>query len=94
MIKKLTDEQIKTLARFGADVSRHCRLAMTGEQWRTIVPFDRFYGRGGRSEASALEYLGLIALEDIADLRQYRIVKPGQHQWTEARWEKEIRNRL
>ena len=94
MLKKLTDDQIEHLAKFGAEVSRHCRNCWTGEQTRGSLPFDKFTGQGGRNEASALEYLRLMALEDVADLQQYRLGKYGQHSWNKKRWEIEIRKRL
>jgi len=90
---KLTTKQIERLAEFGAVVSRHCRNAMTGEQIRVSISAANLTGgHGGANEAIALEFMGLMAYENVADLCQFRLGKPGQHSWREVDWERAIRN--
>jgi len=92
MLRKLTDEQIERLAEFGALVSRYCRNAWTGEQTRVSISVEQMAGgHGGPNEAVILEFMGLMAYEDIADLHQYRLGKNGQHSWRKADWERAIR---
>ena len=93
-MKKLTDQQIERLAEFGARVSRYCRDAWTGEQTRVSVSVDEVAGTGGAGGpgmAVTLEFMGLMAYENIADLHQYRLGKIGQHSWRKSDWERAIK---
>ena len=91
MYRKLTEARIEQLAEFGAIVSRHCR-GWADEQLRTSIPvLNVTGGHGGIAEALDLENLGLMGVEDCADLYQYRLPKHGQHAWREVDWERAIR---
>ena len=95
MLKNLTGKDIDRLAEFGATLSRHCRNAWTGEQTRTALPIGKLTGgHGGVNECMALENLKMAGLEDIADLRQFRLVIPGSHKWQKRDWIREIKARL
>ncbi len=93
MLKPMTEETIKGIAKFGAQISRHCRNAWTGEQMRVSVECAKVghpYHKAGRQ---ILDYLGLIEWENVADLNQFRLGVSGQHAWTARDWEQAIRFR-
>lgn len=87
--KQAYTENIDTLIWVGATISRQCRNCWTGEQLYTRIPFGRVIA-GGMKHWLALEAIGLLAVEDIADLRQIGLVKIGQHSWSKEEWEKRI----
>jgi len=93
IFKNRTDEFIQRLAKVGSIVSRNCRNGWTGEQTAVSVQIDRL-AFGGRNDIAYLEALGLLALEDIADLFQARLLKYGQHSWKQGQWERAIRERI
>lgn len=93
IFKNCTDEFVQRLAKVGSIVSRNCRDCWTGEQTAVSVSIDKL-AFGGRNDIAYLEALGLLALEDIADLFQARLVKYGQHSWNQKQWEKAIRERI
>jgi len=87
----IPNEVIEEAAEFGAAISKWMRHPWTGEQIAVTVRFDSFGFRNARRNACLLEQFALLAVEDVADLRQYRIVKSGQHAWSKADWLRAIR---
>ena len=94
MLKPLTDEEIKGMAEFGATISRWCRNSWTGEQIRVSVGCDKVGHPWHKAGRQVLDYLHLIAWENVADLNQFRLGVPGQHAWKKADWERAIRFKM
>ena len=93
MTMEWSDGTIANLAEVGAGISRHLRHPWTGEQLGVSISLERLSGRAPRYALAALEGLGLLALEDVADLNQVRFVRGGQHSWRQGDWERAIREK-
>lgn len=94
MLKPMTNEQIEGIAEFGALVSRYCRNAWTGEQTRPSIERERLGHPFHSAGIQVLDFLRLVAWENVADLDQIRLGVPGQHAWRKADWERAIRFRI
>jgi len=94
MLKKLTDQEIEGIAKFGAMFSKNCRNCWTGEQTSVSVKCDDLGHPWHKAGKQVLDFLNLIAWENVADLNQIRMGVPGQHSWKQQDWERAIRFRI
>ena len=90
-ITEKKEQDIRRAARAGAIFSRYCRNAWTGERTRPSLEVEKVTYWPYLAWVSKLGDKPLLAYENIADLHQFRLGRPDQHTWDEARWEQEIR---
>jgi len=93
-MKYPTEEQLTKMAKAGANFSRHCRNAWTGEQycccvraeevmyWPHLVAVTNFPGKP------------LVDYANGGGLHHFYLGRPDQHTWDEKRWREEITKKL
>lgn len=94
---EIRKEQIEEMIKAGTYLSRHCRNCWTGERTRSNIPAREYSYKLCRLQQLASLGGGNSPLVDwagTADLNHFYLTKADQHTWDEARWEKEIRNRI